>query len=374
MTTPLGEKIKGLVRTTGPISVAEYFALCLSDPQHGYYQTREPFGSGGDFVTAPEISQIFGEMLGVFVVNAWQRHGSPALVRLVEIGPGRGTMMADMLRVIGRVAPALYDAATLHLVETSARLRQVQQATLSAHAAKISWHDDLAQVPDGFTLLSANELFDAIPIRQFVKTADGFRERMIGLDDDGELAFTVGVAGLDTALMPPTANSERHGAIFEAAPARQAVMLSICERLMRFGGSAVMIDYGHMVSGFGDTLQAVYAHEYDPPLAHPGMADLTSHVDFENLAATAAGAGVFVNGCIRQGDFLVGLGIEERAARLGRGKSLTAQQDIIDAVERLAGAGVGRMGELFKVLAISGTPVQLEPFRPVTRPVSRPVA
>lgn len=374
MTTALGDKIKALIRTAGPISVTDFFALCLADPQYGYYQTREPFGSAGDFVTAPEISQVFGEMLGVFIVNAWQRHGAPANVRLVEIGPGRGTMMADMLRVVARLAPPLFETVGVHLVETSPRLQQVQKTTLEAYAGKVNWHTGFDELPDGFTLIAANELFDAIPIRQFVKTPTGFRERMVGLGPDGELAFAVGVATLDPELLPQSPRPEPDGTIFEIAPARQAVMLTICDRLVRFGGSAVVIDYGHMISGFGDTLQAVHAHQYDPPLAHPGAADLTSHVDFENLAATASAAGAYVNGCLRQGDFLLGLGIEERASSLGRGKDIQTQQEIVEAVSRLVGAGVGRMGELFKVLAVSGAPIHLEPFRPVSRPVTRTVA
>ncbi len=281
MTTALGEKIKTIIQANGPISVTDYFSLCLADPEYGYYRTREPFGRSGDFVTAPEVSQLFGEMIGVFVVHAWQRHGTPAGVRLVEIGPGRGTMMADMLRVIARLAPPLFESMTIHLVETSERLRDIQSQTLDAHEGKISWHDGFDEVPPGFTLIVANELFDAIPIRQFVKTPTGFRERMVGLDADGELTFAAGVAGIDPALLPESPQNAPNGTLFEISPARQAVMITICDRLKAFGGTALAIDYGHLVTGFGDTLQAVRMHEFDPPLAHPGEADLTSHVDFE---------------------------------------------------------------------------------------------
>ncbi len=202
MTTALGEKIKAIIRTNGPVSITDYFSLCLADPQHGYYKTREPFGRVGDFVTAPEISQLFGEMIGVFMVHAWQRHGTPADVRLVEIGPGRGTMMADMLRVIEKLAPPLYNAMSVHLVETSERLQAFQRQTLEIHGDKVSWHSDFDDVPAGFTLLAANELFDAIPIRQFVRTANGFRERTVGLDANDDLTFAAGVASLDPALLP----------------------------------------------------------------------------------------------------------------------------------------------------------------------------
>ncbi|MDQ0454520.1 class I SAM-dependent methyltransferase [Rhizobium paknamense] len=366
MSTPLADKIKTLIRMNGPLSVTDYFALCLADPEHGYYRTREPFGTGGDFITAPEISQLFGEMIGVFIVHAWQRHGLPAPVRLAEVGPGRGTMMSDMLRVIARLAPDLYRDSTVHLVETSARLREVQHATLEQHIEKISWHDSFDEVPDGFVLVVANELFDAIPIRQFVKTPGGFRERMVSLGLDNELSFTTGVATLDPALLPAGTSMPPDGTIFEIAPARQAVMQAMCERLKSEGGTALIIDYGHMSTGFGDTLQAVKNHSYDPPLASPGRADLTSHVDFEDLARTAMASNVHVNGCLRQGDFLLGLGLADRAGALGRGKDEAVQKELTEAVQRLAGAGEGCMGELFKVLAVSSPALALSPFRPVT--------
>ncbi|QWW66637.1 class I SAM-dependent methyltransferase [Rhizobium sp. WYJ-E13] len=365
MTTALGEKIKTIIQANGPISVTDYFSLCLADPEHGYYRTREPFGRSGDFVTAPEVSQLFGEMIGVFVVHAWQRHGTPAGVRLVEIGPGRGTMMADMLRVISRIAPPLFDNVTIHLVETSERLRDVQSQTLEAYNGKVSWHAGFDEVPPGFTLIVANELFDAIPIRQFVRTPTGFRERMVGLGADEELTFAAGVAGIDPALLPEPAQNVPVGTLFEISPARQAVMSAICERLRAFSGTALAIDYGHLVTGFGDTLQAVRMHEFDPPLAHPGEADLTSHVDFQQLAETAASSGLHINGALHQGDFLTGLGILERAAALGRDREPHTQQIIQAAVDRLAGAGEGRMGELFKVLAVSHPAIDLMPFRPV---------
>lgn len=364
MTTPLAEKIKNLIRMSGPLSVTDYFALCLADPEHGYYRTREPFGQSGDFITAPEISQLFGEMVGVFLVHAWQQHGSPVPVNLVEIGPGRGTMMLDMIRVIRRLAPDLFEALSVHLVETSDRLRGVQRVTLEAFSSKVSWHRGFDEVPNGFTLIAANELFDAIPIRQFVKTPKGFRERLVGLDAEDELAFGIGVATIDPALLPQNSGGEPDGTVYEIAPARQAVMQALCERLRQSGGTALIIDYGHMVTGFGDTLQAVLHHEYDPPLAHPGEADLTSHVDFEDLARVARASGVQINGCLHQGDFLYGLGLSQRAEALANGKAEPEQRAIALAADRLAGAGEGKMGELFKVMAVSSPKVTLTPFRP----------
>mgnify|MGYP001458511714 CR=1 FL=1 len=362
MPTPLARKIVRLIEEHGPITVADYFAICLADPEYGYYRAREPFGRAGDFVTAPEISQMFGEMIGVFLVSTWQAHGAPAPLALVEIGPGRGTLMADALRTIERLAPAMFAATDVHLVETSARLSDVQRQTLLRYKEKITWHDDFGSVPESFTLLVANELFDAIPLRQFVKTATGFRERMVRVNETGALEFAIGATGIDPGLLPDQGRGAPEGTIFEAAPARSAVMLSITERLVRHGGTALIIDYGHLQSGYGDTLQAVYRHEYDPPLARPGEADLTSHVDFEALAMAALAAGGHVHRPLPQGDFLVALGLLERAGALGAGKDRLTQAGIEDAVNRLAGEGAGAMGRLFKVLCVSGTPLALVPF------------
>lgn len=362
MTTPLAQKIINIIRQTGPISVADYFALCLADPEFGYYRTREPFGRAGDFVTAPEVSQLFGEMIGVFLVHAWSVQGSPDDVRLVEIGPGRGTLMADALRVIERLAPELFARMTVHMVETSERLQNVQRQTLVRYKERIRWHSVFEDTPPGFTLLIANELFDAIPFRQFVKTQSGFMERTVRVDSSDRLDFGVGPAGIDPALLPDHAASAPLNTIFEVAPARSAVMLAITERLVKHGGTALVIDYGHLVTGFGDTLQAIYHHEYDPPLARPGKADLTSHVDFEALAQAASSVGGHVHRPISQGEYLVGLGLLERAGKLGAGRDQLAQAAIHDAVNRLAGEGKGLMGALFKVLAVSGRPVSLAPF------------
>ncbi|MEO9459377.1 MAG: class I SAM-dependent methyltransferase [Lentilitoribacter sp.] len=362
MPTPLELKIRDLVNVNGPISVADYFALCLADPEHGYYKTKEPFGHEGDFITAPEISQLFGEMLGIYLVQSWQKHAPQGPVRLVEIGPGRGTLMADALRVISQAQKTHLNQLTIHMVETSPRLREKQAETLSLYKDKITWHDTFEDVPDGFTLLVANELFDAIPIRQFVKTDTGFRERMVTVDANDQLNFTVGVAGIDPDLLPENHKTQPIGTIYELAPARANVVASIAARLSEQGGSALVIDYGFNAAGFGDTLQAIRKHNYDHPLANPGVADLTSHVDFETLMHVSHAAGSHIHGIMHQGDFLVGLGLLQRAGALGHNKDHATQQEIRSAVERLAGEGQGNMGELFKVLAISGAPIQLAPF------------
>ncbi|MGV0879712.1 class I SAM-dependent methyltransferase [Martelella sp. FLE1502] len=362
MTTPLLPKIRAMIEADGPMPVSTYFSLCLADPEHGYYRTRDPLGAKGDFTTAPEISQLFGELVGIFLISAWQAHDCPDSTRLIEGGPGRGTMMADILKTIAALAPAMYSGLSVTLLETSPALRARQKETLAIHASRLSWVDRLADAPEGFTLFVANELFDALPTRQFVKSGTHFFERVVTLDEDGALAFSLSPTRLEPASLPEGWKGAKEGAIFEYAPAREALMAEIAARLILHGGSALVIDYGHLECGFGDTLQALRDHRFDPPLAHPGEADLTSHVDFAALAAAARAEGAHLHPPMTQGDFLAALGLGPRASVLGRGKDAKTQGDIVAAARRLAGDGPEEMGDLFKALAISSGPVKLVPF------------
>jgi SAM-dependent MidA family methyltransferase len=358
--TPLKGRIAALVSATGPISVAEYFALCLSDPAHGYYMTRDPFGRAGDFTTAPEISQMFGELIGVWLVTAWRAIGQPENPSIVELGPGRGTLTKDIARTIGRIEAALSASAEWHLVETSPKLREIQAATLEDYGG-FTWHDRLDEVPRRPMLVVANELFDALPLRQYVKRGGVWRERCVALDAEGGLAFVAGAGTLDPALLPPNAQAQPEGSVFEIAPARTALMQQIAERIARDGGAGIFFDYGHLTPGFGDTLQAVRNHRYEGVLESPGEADLTSHVDFAALEEVARAAGLEV-GQSTQGAFLLGMGLLERAGRLGSGAGQTRQDEIRAAVERLAGPD--QMGELFKAMAVLPRGVKVPPFWP----------
>ena len=323
----------------GPISVERYMSLALGDPDFGYYMIRDPLGRGGDFITAPEVSQMFGELIGLWLAGEWQRMGSPDPVRLVELGPGRGTLMADAMRAMA-VVPGLLDAIDLHMVETSPVLMAEQQKRLDA-----SWHETLAQVRKGPTLLVANEFFDALPVQQFMMTDEGWRERCVE-DREGELAFVTGAPAVEIAI------SAEPGDIFEVSPASTAIAGQIASRLANSGGAALIIDYGHIAHGLGDTLQAVRDHQYTDVLEQPGEADLTAHVDFAALREAAIQAGASVHGPVSQGAFLKALGIDERARRLGEAASPDQQRDILTALERLTDAKA--MGELFKVMALTG--------------------
>jgi NADH dehydrogenase [ubiquinone] 1 alpha subcomplex assembly factor 7 len=352
--TPLAGKLAARIRATGPITVADYMAACLADPEHGYYMRGDPFGRAGDFITAPEVSQMFGELIGLFVVAAWERMGEPSNVMLTELGPGRGTLMADMLRAAA-VKPAFLSAADIHLVEIGPRLKEVQRATLAPTRVAVHWHARLADVPDGPTILIANEFFDALPIRQFQWSDGRWSERMIGLADNG--ALTVGLRPIDQREADV---SLPDGAVLEAGTLRDWVAAEIGARLARFGGAALVIDYGSERAGYGDTLQAVKAHRYDHPLANPGEADLTAHVDFAALARAAGRAGAASRPVMRQGEFLLRLGLIQRAEVLARGKDQKTRDAIAAAMDRLAGKKA--MGDLFKVLALASPGLKLPAF------------
>jgi SAM-dependent MidA family methyltransferase len=350
--TPLLEKIRALIEANGPLSVAEYMATCLGDPEHGYYTTRDPFGAGGDFVTAPEVSQMFGEIVGAWLIHTWRLAGAPSPVLLVELGPGRGTLMADVLRVATR-APDFHRAVSVHLMETSPPLRARQRDRLSERGFRVEWHAGFGEIPEGAALVVANEFFDALPLRQFVRSNGAWRERVVGLDANGALAFGIGAGRLDSG---PEASE---GSVLELRPAADALVAEIAARIVVSGGAALVIDYGHL-GGFGDTLQAVRGHAFADPLASPGEADLTAHVDFAALARRARAEGAAAHGPMAQGAFLLALGLEERAARLGKAAGEAARASLQAAVDRLAGPA--QMGALFKVMAVTRPGLIPPPF------------
>ena len=351
MTGPLATLLRRRIRLTGPITVADFMAEALGHPEHGYYMTRDPFGVRGDFTTAPEISQMFGELIGLWCAEVWRATVAPRPVCLVELGPGRGTLMADALRA-ARMAPDFLAATSVHLVETSPVLAGIQQQTLAGHDAQ--WHGSLDDIPDGPALLIANEFFDALPVRQFEQTGEGWRERMVGLDEDGE-AFRLGLAPGGTAgeaLIPETVRrAAGRGEVAEVCPAGLSIACAIGERIARHGGAALIVDYGHAASGAGDTLQALRGHERHDPLQDPGAADLTAHVDFAALGVAAREGGAATHGPVAQGEFLTRLGIETRATQLLANATEDQATDITAAHARLIDKE--QMGYLFKVMAIT---------------------
>lgn len=336
--TALAGHLAARIRADGPMTVAAFMAECLLHPTMGYYTTRPPFGAEGDFTTAPEISQMFGELLGLALAQYWLDLGRPARFALAEFGPGRGTLMADVLRAT-RGVPGFHAAADLVLLEASPRLRALQAQALSGHAPR--WIDRPDDLPDLPLFLLANEFFDALPIHQFQRTPEGWRERLVGLQD-GALAF-----GLSAPLPLPDPRfaDDPPGTVVELCPAARQHLAPVADRIARRGGLALIADYGGWRSR-GDTLQALRQHAYDPVLAHPGAADLTAHVDFEYLAQSVP----LAHACAPQGDVLRALGIDARAERLAAGLAGAALENHLAAHRRLTDAA--EMGTLFKVLAL----------------------
>jgi NADH dehydrogenase [ubiquinone] 1 alpha subcomplex assembly factor 7 len=349
--SPLQSEIKKLIQSSGPMPVWRYMELCLMHPEHGYYVSRDPLGREGDFTTAPEVSQMFGELLGLWAASVWRTMGSPTPLRLIELGPGRGTMMADALRAL-RVLPPLYQTISVHLVEINPVLRDKQREMLSG-VRSIEWHDGIDEVPEGPSIILANEYFDVLPIHQMVKRETGWHERVVELDSTGRLAF--GAAAEPTprfeVLLPELVRASPVGAVFEWRP--DSEIMKIATRVRDQDGAALIIDYGHLRSDAGDTFQAIARHSFADPLKMPGQADVTAHVDFQALARAAEDVGARVHGPVTQGDFLKRLGIETRAVTLMAKATPEVSEDISDALKRLTGGGRGGMGSMFKVLGIS---------------------
>jgi NADH dehydrogenase [ubiquinone] 1 alpha subcomplex assembly factor 7 len=349
--SPLQAELRKLIKSSGPMPVWRYMEQCLTHPQHGYYVARDPLGREGDFTTSPEVSQMFGELLGLWAASVWKAIDSPSVLRLIELGPGRGTMMADALRAL-RVLPPLYQSLSVHLVEINPVLRDKQKSTLTG-VRNIAWHERLDEVPDGPSVILANEYFDVLPIHQVVKREAGWHERVVEIDGNGELVF--GTAAEPTprfeALLPPLVRAAPVGAVFEWRP--DAEIMRIATRVRDQGGAALIIDYGHLRSDVGDTFQAIARHSFTDPLKNPGQADITAHVDFQALARAAEDLGAQVHGPVPQGDFLKRLGIETRAVTLMAKTTPEISEDISGALKRLIGGGRGGMGSMFKVLAVS---------------------
>lgn len=359
------------IRADGPISVASYMQHALSHPEHGYYARRDPLGRDGDFTTAPEISQIFGELIGLALAEVWRLAGAPNPVRLVEMGPGRGSLLADLLRA-GTMQPGFLEGLSLHLVEIDASLAAMQRARLKNAPCPVFWHRDFAAIPDDRPLIIlANEFFDALPIHQLIRTDKGWRERMVGLShtpdaagtmhENAQLAFMLADTPADRQLRDNLPGDSLPlecvpiGSCVEQAAAAWSLARQMGRRLRRHGGAALIIDYGYMVEegrvAVGDTLQALRRHAPCHPLSAPGESDLTAHVDFTRLAGSFAADGGITTWLANQGDFLRALGAEMRAERLATGKSEAQAEDIRAGLRRLIHDDA--MGRLFRVLGVT---------------------
>lgn len=349
--TALEERLVALIRARGAITVADYMTDALFHPQDGYYTSRAPIGADGDFITAPEVSQIFGELVGLWLVQSWGDMGSPPAFNLIEMGPGRGVLMQDILRA-ARLRPAFLDAAHVWLVETSGRLRLEQRRRLKDAGVKVDWKDRFADVPPAPSLIVANEFFDCLPIRQFERGRTGWRERLVGLAPDGVgLSFVRAEIPPEPSLDLPPKDEAPEDAIYELSEAAETAADEIARALVERGGRALIIDYGHLHDGFGETLQAVRKHATWPVLAAPGAADITAHVNFERLTRAAFNAGASAHGPTAQGVFLEKLGLPFRLERLSQGRSPAEVMALHAGANRLVSPN--QMGEIFKAFCIS---------------------
>lgn len=342
--TPLGNILRRRIEASGPISLADYMTECLMHPRHGYYQRARVFGTDGDFITAPEVSQMFGETIGLWLADRWMAMGRPDPVSLVELGPGRGTLMADILRAVHTV-PGMREALQVHFVETSQQLRDLQKEKVPA----ARWHQDFSSVPEGPALVVANEFFDALPIHQFEKRDGKWRERAVGMAGDA-LGFVLTQPGSQLALVPPSLLAAPEGSVIEICPAALSAAANIAQHIAAHCGAALFIDYGYAASAPGDTFQALKDHKFADPFAGPGKADLTAHVAFDRIAEAASRAGAATSGIAEQGAFLMGIGLGVRARKLAEKVDKTNQNRILSELKRLTAPD--EMGTLFKVLAV----------------------
>ncbi len=361
--TGLKAKVIGQIRKSGPMSIARYMSICLLDPEFGYYRTAPVFGRDGDFITAPEISQIFGELLGLWAGLVWQSMGAPEKFNLVELGPGRGTMIADALRAL-KIVPGAGHAASVHLIEVSAPLRDIQRATLAGCGALADWHDDTSTLPAGPTIVLANEFLDAIPIRQFVKTGNGWCERLIGMDGEENLQFVLADKPVPEPVPAALPADAGDGDIVETRDI-PADLLPNPDAGAHAPLAALFIDYGHVQTAPGDSFQAVKNHQYADPLQQPGTADLTAHVDFMAFADNMRARGYRPSLPLTQGEFLTAMGIVERARRLMETATVTQRNEFETALARLISPD--GMGVKFKAMGLrSHDCPPLPVFQPAT--------
>ncbi len=363
----LKDRILAHIKTSGPMSIASYMSWCLLDPTQGYYPTRDPLGVDGDgksdFITAPEISQMFGEVLGLWLIHAWRSMGEPKTVQLVEYGPGRGVMMSDMLRT-ARLDKGFFAALNVSLIETSAALEGKQAETLANCGVPVSWADRLEDVPEGPTIVIGNEYLDCLPVRQLImkdrfKQADGWHERMVDIhpDNPSKLIFSVldaPISKADQALLPGNIPDLKDGDLLEISPGLAQMTEILSRRFTDQPGAALFIDYGPGETELGDSFQALKKHKKVYPLDEPGQADLTARVDFADFSERAKSAGLSVFGPCHQGQFLSRLGIEVRAVSLSKSLGAKAgpasKAKIARQLHRITSAD--EMGTLFKAIAV----------------------
>jgi NADH dehydrogenase [ubiquinone] 1 alpha subcomplex assembly factor 7 len=358
----LAARLQERIASYGPLSVEAFMAACLSDAVSGAYASRQPIGAAGDFITAPEISQIFGELIGLWTIAVWQSMGEPRALTVAELGPGRGTLMKDALRA-WRSVPKFLDSVSVALIETSHNMTEAQRKVLKEAPVPLRWYRKLDTLPGRPLIVLANEFIDALPVRQFVRRGGTWRERLVRSNDRGGFAFTEAAAAAPEDQTQTAPQDAPDGAIFETRPAVAKLLRELARRGGRAPLATLIVDYGHEQTGFGDTLQAVRSHRFADPLAEPGEADLTAHVDFADLKQCASTLGLKTYGALPQGEFLLKLGLGERRERLLKSAAPAQAASIVSGTSRLVDPM--HMGMLFKALALTSAELAPPPpFRP----------
>ncbi len=351
MKASLNQRLSQRIQTGGPISIGVFLGEALFDPWQGFYATKDPIGAGEDFITAPEISQIFGELIGLWLAGRWHSMGCPKPVQLVEYGPGRGTLMKDILRA-ARAVPGMLEALNVTLIEASPALINVQASMLGNAPCAVNWQNALDDVPMGPCLLVGNEYLDCLPVRQFIRQNDAWHERLVGVDETGAYQFQFSptpASDVEIEMIPPVLRDSDEGTLVEVRASIAPLMDALANRFSKAQGVALFIDYGPAQSEIGDTLQAIKGHQKVDPLDAPGTADLTTRVDFAEIKRAALAAGLQCAGPVKQGAWLNRLGLEYRAADLMK-KNPAQKSKLARQVYRLTDDS--QMGELFKVIAI----------------------
>ncbi|MBT6035607.1 MAG: class I SAM-dependent methyltransferase, partial [Kordiimonadaceae bacterium] len=345
-----------LIKLHGPISVSSYMTEALTNPKYGYYINQNPFGATGDFITAPEVSQMFGELIGLWFADIWLKMGKPSKVHLIEFGPGKGTLMGDFLRVL-KVLPDFLDVIELHFVEASPQLIEIQKDKFKKHIGKLNWHETVksalgaAEDEDAATFIIANEFFDALPIRQFQKGDLGWHERMVTISEDGDgLTPALSPFPVHDVKLPEKLKAAEIHSVIEISPMADYITGLISQHIKNYSGAALFIDYGYTKNRTGETLQAIEKHKYANIFEKPGYADLSAHVNFRKIVDIAKHAGLKTLGPVYQGKFLNDMGIEERVKTLTKEARPQQIKDIISALNRLVAPD--EMGTLFKVVGM----------------------
>jgi NADH dehydrogenase [ubiquinone] 1 alpha subcomplex assembly factor 7 len=355
MSKELKIKISNVIKISGPITIERYMAYCLYDSEYGYYINSNPIGSSGDFITAPEISQMFGEIIGLWIFDGWKKLNNN--ISMVELGPGKGTLMSDILRVTSKF-PEFIDQTKLYSLESNDKLFKEQKKNIKLKLTRI---EDIDEIPDIPSIIIANEFFDALPIRQFISDDYRWYERLVDINKQEEFFLTTKIISNYDALKIKLPLKGRNSNIYEYSSYQKNIFLALCKKIKKNNGIMLIIDYAKIKDGYGDTLQAMSKHKFTSIFNNPGNDDITSYVNFHSFSEVCKDLDVSYYGPMEMGEFLLKLGINERAQSLIKNNPKLDPDIILKQLHKLIDKE--EMGSIFKVIAITSSNIQnIEPF------------